>query len=97
MIQALDGGLVTLGTGEGTPQEELVDGARPRVGVSADQIGIHRLQVRRSQDLAPHNELGEAGHRLIEAGLDPVGVGLPHRLGPRTLHGDLTEGVAPGA
>ena len=31
--------------GKGTPDKELVDTARPTIGVAADQIDVHPLQI----------------------------------------------------
>src|SRR5580704_6137316 len=81
---------------ERTPEEELVERARAAIRIAADEIDVHRLEVRRRIGPPRELDLGPVLDMGGEPPLDAVRVRLAHGLRPTAIRGrvDLAGRVA---
>src|ERR1700722_18811398 len=79
-----------------TPEEELVERASAAIRIAADEIDVHRLEVRRRIGPPRELDLGPVLDMGGEPPLDAVRVRLAHCLRPATIRGrfDLAGRVA---
>src|SRR5262245_3328871 len=90
MRAMIDGGL------ERPPEKELVKAAEAAIGVAADQIDIHGLEIGRRIDAPRDHALAQPVDVLGQNGFNAIGETLAHRIGPATVvrNRDLARGIA---
>ena len=86
---------VTGRRGQRAPEQVLVERARARVDVAADEVAVERFDVGGREDDALQGGRLEVLDRLAEPGDDPVGVRLAQLLRPGAVTDvDLAGGIA---
>ncbi len=76
MVQIPDRRRVIPGGPQGPPQEELVHAARPGVRISAHQVHVSGLEIRRGEDLSRQEGAPQVGDLGAQPADDPVRVPL---------------------